>query len=141
MPCLLKIFGTKNMLQIIICKINRYRMIIPFLPIIQPTIWCFEFCNTQCFCEFQGFLFYYTTVYRYFLASFSDKPVVYFALSTFSKFQQRVFFREEFLFSNEAVNFCLFLTHVETVFHGTSYFAATPLFDNSFSKSFKALHF
>ena len=37
-PCLLNIFGTKNMLQIIICKINRYRMILPFLPIIQPTI-------------------------------------------------------------------------------------------------------
>ena len=33
------------------------RSLITFLPITQPTIWCFEFCNTQCFSEFQGFLF------------------------------------------------------------------------------------
>ena len=54
------------------------------------------------------------------------------------------FFREEFIpffFSNEAVNLCLFLTHVETVFRGTLYFVAKPLFENPFSRSFKALNF
>ena len=33
------------------------------LPVTQPTIWFFEFFNTQCFSEFQGFLFYYKTIY------------------------------------------------------------------------------
>ena len=58
-------------------------------------------------------------------------------------FRQRVFFREEFIpfFSNEAVNLCLFLTHVETVFRGAPQFVATSLFDNPLSRSFKALHF
>ena len=44
-------------------------------------------------------------------------------------------------FSNVAVNVCLFLTHVETVFRGTPYFVAASLFDNLFSRSFKAFHF
>ena len=62
-------------------------------------------------------------------------------LSTFSWFPQRVFFLEEFIsfFSNEAVNLCLLLTHVETVLRGTPYFTATSLFGIAFSKSIKAL--
>ena len=35
----------------------------------------------------------------------------------------------------------MFLTHVETVFRGTPYFVAASLFDNLFSRSFKAFHF
>ena len=52
-------------------------------------------------------------------------------------------FREEDIpfFSKEVVNLCLFFTHVERVFFGTPYFAATSLFVIPFSKSFKALHF
>ena len=44
-------------------------------------------------------------------------------------------------FSKEVVNLCLFFTHVERVFFGTPYFAATSLFVIPFSKSFRALHF
>ena len=84
-PYLLKISVTKNMLQILrkIFKINRYRKIIPFLPVIQPTVRCFEFCKTQWFCEFQGFLFCYDAIYRYFWLLFPTNQL-YIALSTFS---------------------------------------------------------
>ena len=74
---------------------------------------------------------------------FLNKPVVYCLIYLFVVPTTRIFFvRNSFLFfSNEAVNLCLFLTHVETVFCGTPYFVATSLFDNPFSRSFKALHF
>ena len=46
-PRLLKICGKKICYKyfVKIFKINRYRKIIPFLPVTRPTIWCFEFCN------------------------------------------------------------------------------------------------
>ena len=47
-------------------------------------------------------------------------------------------FREEDIpfFSKKVANLCLFFTHVERVFFGTPYFAATSLFVIPFSKSF-----
>ena len=94
------------------------------------------------FCKFQGFLFYYDTIYRYLLASFSNKPVVYCLIHIFVVPTTLIFlWGIHFLFSNKAVNLCLFLTHVKTVFLGTPYFVATSLFDNPFSRSFKALYF
>ena len=136
--------GTKNMFKyfVKIFKINRYRKIILFLPVIPPTIWCFEFCYTKCFCEFQGFHFYYDTIYRYILASFSEKPVVYCLIYHFVVPTTRIFsWGVHSLFSKEAVNLFLLLTHVETVFRRTPYFVATSLFDNPFSRFFKAMHF
>ena len=137
-PCLLKISGKKIYYKYFVktFQINRYRKIIPFLPVIKPTIRCFEFCKTQCLCEFQSFLFYYDTIYRYFSASFSDKPAVYCLVYLFVEFSQRVFFLEEFtpFFSNEAVNLCLFLTHVETVFRGTPYLSVFVLRAPSISR-------
>ena len=50
-------------------------------------------------------------------------------------------FRFLWLCSSETANLRLLLTHVETVFRGTPYFAATALFDILFSKSFEVLHF
>ena len=72
---------------------------------------------TQCLSEFPVFLFYYDTIYRYFLDSFSDKPVVYFFFYLFIVPTTCIFCEECVpFFSNEAVNLCLFLTNVETVF-------------------------
>ena len=125
-----------------IFKIHRYRKIIPFLAVIQPTIWCFEFCNTKCFCGLQGILFYYDTIYRHFMAFFPDKPVVYCLIYLFVVPTTRIFsWGVHSLFSNKAVNLCLFLTHIEIVLRWTQCFVATCLFDNPFSRSFKALHF
>ena len=73
---------------------------------------------------------------------FRQTSCIHVALSTFSQFPQRVFFREEFIpFFPTKLLICVFLTHVEIVFCGTPYFVATSLFDNPFSRSFKALHF
>lgn len=44
-------------------------------------------------------------------------------------------------FSSELKSFSLFLTHVDKVFLGTLYFAATSLLLIPFSKSFRAWHF
>ena len=70
----------------------------------------------------------YDTICKYFWLLFLTNQL-HIALSTFSSFPQRVFLREEFIlfFPNEAVNLCLLLTHVETVFRGTPYFVATSL--------------
>ena len=78
-----------------------------------------------------------------FLASFSKKPVencfIYLVVArTACAFSWR---RHSFLFQRICVNLCLFFTHVERVFFGTSYFDATSLFVIPFSKPFKALHF
>ena len=52
-------------------------------------------------------------------------------------------YREEDIpfFSKEVVNLRLFLTHVERLFFGRPYFAATSLFVIPFSKSLKALKY
>ena len=69
-PCLLKISRTKNMLQILCKNIQNY---------------------IQKYSEFQGFLFYYDTIYRYFLASFFDKPVAYCLIYLFVVPTTRIF--------------------------------------------------
>ena len=115
---------------------------IPFLPLIEPTIRCFKFLNPECFRNFEGFFFKYHPIIWNFLTSFSNKPVGNCFISQ-SQLPQRVRFCEEDIpvFSKEVVNLCLFFTHIERVFFGTPYFAATSLFVIPFSKSFKALHF
>ena len=73
-------------------------------------------------------------LYFNFWLFFFDKPVVYCLTYVFVVPTTRIFsWGVHFLFSNEAVNLCLFLT--------TPNFVATSLFDNPFSRSFKALHF
>ena len=114
-----------------------------FLPLIEPTIWCFKLLNPQYFYKFYGFFFKYDTISWNFLASFfqqtSGKLRYLFGRSSHS-----VCFsvKKTFLFfSKEIVRFCLFFTHVERVFFGTPYFATTSLFAIPFPKSFKPLHF
>ena len=84
----------------------------------------------------------FSTIHRCFLTSFSNKPAVYCLIYLFVV--PTTFFREEFIpffFFNEAVNLCLFLANVETVFYGTPYLIATTLLVKPFSRSFKNLHF
>ena len=122
-----------------IFKINRNVAIYTFFQLLNQQS---DALNSITLNALEGFLFYYDTIYWYFLVSFIDEPVVYRLNYFFIVPTTCIFFDEPItFFSNEAVSLCLLLTHVETVIRGTQYFAATSLFDIPFSKSSKALSF
>ena len=136
LPCLLKISGTKIMLQILCKKYSKlleYRNL-PFLPITQPTVWCFEFCNTQYLSEFSLFLWHHLWN---FVVSFVLKLVVYSSYLLFHGFHNVYLFLKSwfpFFFSNGAVNLC-FVGHRVLLWnlYLTSHFLWHPIL--------QALHF